>query len=95
LKAGSDHDIYLESNKENLRPKNDMAKPETISVKRDFFGRIITEAQCPLGETDGNAGEKRRKLGGKSEHKVWVTFHEGLNNAVTKPISLKEFLRGL
>ncbi len=27
--------------------------------------------------------------------RVWVTYHEGLNNAVRKPISVDEFLRGL
>ncbi|SPQ25295.1 9e4c9082-8e05-495f-a77d-4c19522216cf [Thermothielavioides terrestris] len=26
--------------------------------------------------------------------KVWVTYHEGINNAVRKPISLEEFMRG-
>jgi chromosome transmission fidelity protein 18 len=70
----------------------------TSSVKKDFFGRVIVER--PLGEVDGNAGgggsggRKKRKEEGK-EAMVWVTYHEGLNNAVRKPISLEEFLTGL
>jgi chromosome transmission fidelity protein 18 len=54
----------------------------------------------PLGEVDGNAGgggggggRKKRKEEAK-EAMVWVTYHEGLNNAVRKPISLEEFLSG-
>lgn len=60
-----------------------------ILVKRDFFGRVI-EAK-PLAELDGNSEKRVRK----EERKVWVTYHEGLNNAVRKPISLMEFMRGL
>jgi chromosome transmission fidelity protein 18 len=65
-------------------------------VKRDFFGRVIAAAAPPpqpLGERDGNARAEREK--GKEDVNVWVTFHEGLNNAVRKPISLQELLRGL
>ncbi|OAA44431.1 ATPase, AAA-type, core [Metarhizium rileyi] len=59
-----------------------------VLVKRDFFGRIV-EAK-PLSELDGNDGARD-----STERKVWVTYHEGLNNAVRKPISLREFLRGM
>lgn len=59
-------------------------------VKRDFFGRIIL-AQ-PLAELAGNSEEKRAK---REEQNVWITYHEGLNNAVRKPMSLHEFMRGL
>ena len=62
------------------------------SVKRYFFGIIINVQ--PLTEVDGNSSEKRARQDEK-ERKVWVTYHEGLNNAVRKPISLKEFMRGL
>lgn len=69
------------------------------SVKKDFFGRVVVER--PLVERDRNAagggggGMKRKRQEAAGEGgKVWVTFHEGLNNAVRKPISLDEFLRG-
>ena len=76
--------------KENLRKGIiEDAKTATM-VKRDFFGRVI-EAR-PLAELDGNSAERRAK---REERKVWVTYHEGLNNAVRKPMSLQEFLRGL
>lgn len=61
-----------------------------VAVKRDFFGRII--AAKPLAELEGNAAEKTQN---KEDIKVWVTFHEGLNNAVRKPLMLQEFLHGL
>lgn len=67
---------------------------EVSAVKRDFFGRIIPTR--PLGEVDPNGTSKRRKheQEDKGEIKVWVTYHEGLNNAVRKPITLGEFMRG-
>ncbi|RDA86815.1 hypothetical protein CP532_6377 [Ophiocordyceps camponoti-leonardi (nom. inval.)] len=58
------------------------------TVKRDFFGRVIVV----VGSED--AGNAVRD-GGAVGPKVWVTYHEGLNNAVRKPISLEELLRGL
>ncbi|KAM0563748.1 hypothetical protein ACHAPJ_001480 [Fusarium lateritium] len=61
-------------------------------IKRDFFGRII-EAR-PLAEITGNTPQQKAKKEEK-ERKVWVTYHEGLNNAVRKPMSLQEFMRGL
>jgi chromosome transmission fidelity protein 18 len=68
-----------------------------IPVKKDFFGRVIKPDPRPLQETDGNSIRRPREddASGKGEQKVWVTFHEGLNNAVRKPISLDELLRGL
>jgi chromosome transmission fidelity protein 18 len=72
---------------ENLKPSAETVKS---TVKRDFFGRIVEVR--PLQERDVNSLERRPK---KEEHKVWVTYHEGLNNAVRKPISLQEFLGGL
>lgn len=65
---------------------------DASSVKRDFFGRII-EAR-PVVETGGEGTEPRGRKTEK-ERKVWVTYHEGLNNAVRKPMSLQEFMRGL
>ena len=58
-------------------------------IKRDFFGRII-EAR-PLAEVTVSSQAKKEV----KERKVWVTYHEGLNNAVRKPMSLQEFMKGL
>lgn len=65
---------------------------DASSVKRDFFGRIIVAR--PVVET-GNESTEQRARKTEKERKVWVTYHEGLNNAVRKPMSLQEFMRGL
>lgn len=65
-----------------------------VEVKRDFFGRVIEEARS-LQEIDGNAEGPRTKADGRSDNKVWVSFHEGFSNAVRKPITIEELLRGL
>lgn len=64
-------------------------------VKKDFFGRVVRDVR-PLMEIDGNAdtdGKKGKK--GKEDVKVWVSYHEGFSNAVRKPITVEELLRGL
>lgn len=63
-------------------------------VKKDFFGRIVLEKS--LAEIDGNSGRQKKgqQAADVEENKVWVTYHEGLNNAVRKPITLEDFLRG-
>lgn len=79
--------IHSLSNQENSYD----GKP-AVTVKRDFFGRVVEVR--PLAELDVNAvAESRARKEGKK--KVWVTYHEGLNNAVRKPITLQEFLGGL
>lgn len=98
FKAGNPfgHDeATAHEDKENKLPSTDMEKLLVPSVKRDFFGRVIEAS--PLQELDANSGARRRRksTGESKERRVWVTFHEGLNNAVRKPISLQEFLRGL
>lgn len=75
-------------NKENLKILADEAKMTTI-VKKDFFGRVVQS--IPLAEINGNSGDKKAK----KEEKVWVTYHEGMNNAVRKPMSLQDFMKGL
>lgn len=90
-------DVYVFNDKENASKAKDIKLP-AIPPKRDFFGRIIKVEPRPLQETDGNGdktGKKSTEDVGKGENLVWVTFHEGLNNAVRKPISLDELLRGL
>jgi chromosome transmission fidelity protein 18 len=101
--AAGVHEDYIFDDKENnpgMKKMNSGAKEFNATgtgkenaddVKRDFFGRVIALPPRPLGETDGNAGREKSK----ADINVWVTFHEGLNNAVRKPISLQELLRGL
>ncbi len=96
--ALGNHDVYDFDDKENQASRGDTKTKRTTlpTVKKDFFGRIIQEASRPLQDLDGNAlGRERRGSASDLDANVWVTFHEGLNNAVRKPISLQEFLRGL
>jgi len=89
-------DYSFSTNKENKIPE---MKERTILAKRDFFGRVVSEQVLPLQEINGNGegegGKKRRKKDGMSDNKVWVTFHEGYSNAVRKPITIEELMRGL
>ncbi|KUI68136.1 Chromosome transmission fidelity protein 18 [Cytospora mali] len=84
--------LLLHDDKENVGGERNPLIVPTI-VKKDFFGRVIMEK--PLHEIDGNSGGQKSKAAEKAESKVWVTYHEGLNNAVRKPVSLEDFLRGL
>ncbi|KAI0441195.1 hypothetical protein F4803DRAFT_435307 [Xylaria telfairii] len=98
-RAGNPHDPdnYVFDDKENASMTKEQALP-IIPVKKDFFGRVIQSEVRPLSESDGNNADKRKagsKPLGKAETKVWVTYHEGMNNAVRKPITLDELLRGL
>lgn len=71
------------------------AKAKGAAVKRDFFGRVISEP-LPVsgnGQDSGNEGGQRPvSKGGVEERKVWVSFHEGFSNAVRKPITLEELM---
>ncbi|KAF1345115.1 hypothetical protein BDV97DRAFT_360434 [Delphinella strobiligena] len=78
---------------------------EKRRIKRDFFGRVIAdmtaeeEAEELAREREGgeDVRKKRRKVKeetGGDEGRIWVTFHEGFSNAVRKPISLGDLMRG-
>lgn len=97
-KAGNPDDLEdfsFSSAKEN---KAHHAEARVLGAKKDFFGRAVREI-IPLQEIDGNAeGDgkgKRKKEKGRDDNKVWVSFHEGFSNAVRKPITIEELLRGL
>ncbi|CAK7225038.1 Chromosome transmission fidelity protein 18 [Sporothrix curviconia] len=82
----------------------DLDLDEPAAVKRDFFGRILAPSEpsarldnahdSAQANGDGNGGADGDDSRADAQ-RVWVTFHEGLNNAVRKPISVDEFLRGL
>ncbi|KAF7939442.1 hypothetical protein EAE99_001247 [Botrytis elliptica] len=64
-------------------------------IKKDFFGRVLEDRGVGRG---GNVGAGENSGGGEKkmpEKKVWVTFHEGFSNAVRKPITIGELMRGL
>lgn len=64
-----------------------------ISVKRDFFGRVIQEpVSAPNGSDESQPVQNEASKAGR---KVWVTYHDGYSNAVRKPISMGELLAGL
>ncbi|KAK7743216.1 Chromosome transmission fidelity protein 18 [Cytospora paraplurivora] len=87
-----DHSNLLHDDKENAGVRKNPLIVPTI-VKKDFFGRVIMEK--PLHELDRNSGAQGNKAAEQPENKVWITYHEGLNNAVRKPVTLEDFLRGL
>jgi chromosome transmission fidelity protein 18 len=90
---------------EDLNDGNNQAKGADLRkamVKRDFFGRVIREADRPAGPTstdgskmveDGRANDTGESKDGNG--RVWVSFHEGFSNAVRKPITLKELMDGM
>ncbi|ROT41805.1 hypothetical protein SODALDRAFT_269415 [Sodiomyces alkalinus F11] len=78
--------------KENLRQKKESNTVLPVGFKKDFFGRIIETR--PLQELDPNSAERMMKAS-MGKRKVWVTYHEGMNNAVRKPISLQELMKGM
>ena len=97
-KAGNldgDFEFSLSTTREN---KSHHAQERFRGTKKDFFGRIVRETM-PLQEIEGNAevvgmmNKAKRKR--EDDNKVWVSFHEGFSNAVRKPITIEELLKGL
>lgn len=70
--------------------KEKAAEENKKAVKRDFFGRIIKEAPAAQG-----ARRERKVVKNNDEGRIWVSFHEGFSNAVRKPITIDELMRGL
>lgn len=69
----------------NDKARASEAEP-VVKVKRDFFGRIIQE-------NSAQAQRERNRVGGKPKVKVWIKYHEGFNNAVRRPITVKDFMK--
>ncbi|KAL9094254.1 MAG: hypothetical protein Q9165_003394 [Trypethelium subeluteriae] len=72
-------------------------KEKVPALKRDFFGRLVSERPLTPGSHagSGRASKKQKKEIGSDEERVWVSFHEGFSNAVRKPITIEELMRGL
>ena len=98
FRAGNLHDDTDFSFSKKKENKDHYAQERVLGPKKDFFGRVVREEVMPLGEIDGNA-QAEAKVGKKKDIKddniVWVSFHEGFSNAVRKPITIEELLRGL
>lgn len=76
--------------------KNVLGAGSGNEVKRDFFGRVLENRVTSRRDGDTGAGQNRTsREKGKEEKKVWVTYHEGFSNAVRKPITIAELMRGL
>ncbi|KAF2261326.1 hypothetical protein CC78DRAFT_470605 [Lojkania enalia] len=82
-----DEETNREQNADDGETKKTEVKEE--KVKRDFFGRVMKEKAAVSRDAklkiqvEGNQG------------RIWVSFHEGFSNAVRKPITLDELMRGL
>lgn len=89
---------FEHTDKENEAMGQGHKKPKVAGAKRDFFGRIVNDSRPPV--SDGMAAEekatKKKLIPGPDQevNKVWVSFHEGFSNAVRKPITLEELMRG-
>lgn len=91
---------FQDMNKENETINQDFNKHKNAGTKRDFFGRFINESRPNALDSNKDGGETAEKesLISGSDHvvnNVWVTFHEGFSNAVRKPITLEELMRGI
>lgn len=89
---------------DELPVEKTVVTPTTSALKprRDFFGRIITIQQQQqddglIRKSDGETetrGEMIKKGKCGVNNQVWVSFNEGFSNAVRKPITIEELMRG-
>lgn len=92
---------YKVANASKVDGQNSLPGKESGNItapKRDFFGRIIKDDECQLDKTTGrrqNTNLNGRAPGEKGGGKIFVSFHEGYSNAVRKPITLDDLMRGL
>ncbi|KAL8673432.1 MAG: hypothetical protein Q9168_002136 [Polycauliona sp. 1 TL-2023] len=66
--------------------------------KRDFFGRVVKDDEHTTEKADGRRQSTKpndRTQGEKGGGQIFVSFHEGYSNAVRKPITLDDLMRGL
>ena len=64
---------------------------------------VVESVPVVVAGFEGEVGEKvaRKRMNAKEkgeddmEGRVWVSFHEGFSNAVRKPITMEELMRGL
>ena len=73
-------------------PSAKMDRMKEKAVKRDFFGRVVK--LMPVAEGERAKGWTKADTR-NDEGRIWVSFHEGFSNAVRKPVTLDDFMRGL
>ncbi|KAI4254641.1 MAG: hypothetical protein L6R42_007115 [Xanthoria sp. 1 TBL-2021] len=93
------------SNKLASIPKSDV--PNSIhgkesgrinAPKRDFFGRVVKDDEYGLEKANGrrqSTNANDRAHGQRRAGQIFVSFHEGYSNAVRKPVTLDDLMRGL
>ncbi|CAG8978329.1 hypothetical protein HYALB_00005915 [Hymenoscyphus albidus] len=93
-----DTDFSFTKSKEE-KGQHQHATERVLGPTKDFFGRLVVEHPTASQEDDGNPELDRKKGKGKGKMgeggKIWVTYHEGFSNAVRKPLTVEELLRGL
>lgn len=90
-KAGNPLDeVEFEIGSKSAGEKKHQAQATVLCAKKDFFGREVSV--IITSDNNGTAAKPKTK---KEENKVWVTFHEGFSDAVRKPITVEELMRGL
>ena len=96
-RAGGDPDeinVDPETETNNQIPPRSETNKAKPAAKRDFFGRIVAEPTRPGSRDGSRTGGQQTEVGKEQDKKVWVSFHEGFSNAVRKPITLEELMRG-
>ncbi|RAR14120.1 chromosome transmission fidelity protein 18 [Stemphylium lycopersici] len=78
--------------KDEMSTEEKIAEMNKKTVKRDFFGRVIEETDASRKEAKRkqDSGEMQGDVG-----RIWVSFHEGFSNAVRKPVTIDDIMRGL
>lgn len=81
-----------EVEKEEKTTEEKVAEANRKAVKRDFFGRIIKDTPTTNVE---DIKQKAQIEAQGDDMRIWVSFHEGFSNAVRKPVTIDDILRGL
>ncbi|KAF1835921.1 chromosome transmission fidelity protein 18 [Decorospora gaudefroyi] len=82
----------LSARKEEKSTEDKVAAANKKAIKRDFFGRVMVETE------KSRKDDQRKKASGEMQGdvgRIWVSFHEGFSNAVRKPVSIDDIMRGL
>ena len=80
------------ANDRDHRPVAEHTK--TTRIQRDFFGRTLPSDS--LRNDHGRSHEVQlRGKDGVEVNRIWVSYHEGFSNAVRKPITLQDLMRGM